>query len=202
MLHNICSETQVTVELRNTLLSNVVSDDRMYSRYSAQRGLSRDGMLMEYTHYKYCDMLLSVSTCNCRGGTPTREHALRYPGRLHPELMCFDECSRVSVRPTAHVNAANVNAITTAAVRQEPWRCTRCCTRTGAIPTVSRCSSSTDAILRMATSAYLRTRYFQLAFRPDEACFKWEGVFSYGHRIILMPSANVCIKSASTLECP
>jgi hypothetical protein len=113
-------------------------------------------VIVEYTHYIYCDMLLSVTTCNFRGGAPTREHASRYPGRLHPRLMRSDECSRVSVRQEMQhpqdtwmqvATPADANAITIAAVRQEPR----------ATPTVSRRSSSTDAALLMATSAYSRT---------------------------------------------
>jgi hypothetical protein len=83
-------------------------------------------------------MLLTLGACNSRAGTATREYALRYAGRRHPDANVFRRLEQRlretgSVTPTALVSAgrprtirtpANEDAIT-AAVGREPWRSSR-----------------------------------------------------------------------------
>jgi hypothetical protein len=51
--------------------------------------LSSDRMIMEYTHNKYCNMLLTLGACNSQAGTSAREYGLCYPGRHHPDANVF-----------------------------------------------------------------------------------------------------------------
>jgi hypothetical protein len=88
-------------------------------------------MIMEYTHYEYCDMLLTLGACNSRAGTAAWEYTLRYPGRCHPDAKVFQRLVQrlsetESVTPMALVNAghpwtvrtpANEDAITAAVER-------------------------------------------------------------------------------------
>jgi hypothetical protein len=46
-------------------------------------------MTMEYTRDEYCDMLLTLGTCNSRAGTAAREYTLCYPGRRRPDANMF-----------------------------------------------------------------------------------------------------------------
>lgn len=52
---------------------------------SAQKGVSCDQMIVQYTHDEYCDMLLTLGISNSRPGTATREYAQFFPGRRHPD---------------------------------------------------------------------------------------------------------------------
>jgi hypothetical protein len=44
---------------------------------------------MEYTHNKYCDMLLTRSTFKSHAGTAAQEYILRDPGQPHPEINVY-----------------------------------------------------------------------------------------------------------------
>jgi hypothetical protein len=91
-------------------------------------------MIMECTHGKYCDMLLTLSTSDSRAGTAAMECALCYPGQRHPDASVFRQleyclCETGSVTPMAHVNAGRLQTVRTpanegaiiAAVEQELW---------------------------------------------------------------------------------
>jgi hypothetical protein len=74
------------------------------------------------TRGEYCDMLLTLGACNSnsRAGTATREYALRYPGRRHPNANVFRRleqrlCEAGSVTPTALVNAGRPRTVRTPA---------------------------------------------------------------------------------------
>jgi hypothetical protein len=58
-------------------------------------------MALEYTHGEYCDLPLTLGTCN-RAGTAAREYALRYPGRRHPDANVF-ELLEQRIRDTGNV---------------------------------------------------------------------------------------------------
>jgi hypothetical protein len=94
-----------------------------------------DRMIMEYVHDEYCDMLLTPGTCNSQGGTAAREYALRYPGRLHPDVNVFRRlqqhlCETRIVTPTANMNVGRPRTARTLAnedsiiadVEKGPWR--------------------------------------------------------------------------------
>jgi hypothetical protein len=50
---------------------------------------SCDQRVMEYTHYEYCDMLLTVGACDSQAGTASCEHAEHYPGWCYPDATVF-----------------------------------------------------------------------------------------------------------------
>jgi hypothetical protein len=83
-------------------------------------------------------MLLTFGVCNSRAGTASREYALRYPGRRHPDANVFRRLEQRlretgSVTPTALVNAGRPWAVRTpanedaiiAAVERDLWRSSR-----------------------------------------------------------------------------
>jgi hypothetical protein len=44
---------------------------------------------MEYVCNEYCDMLITISTCNSQAGTAAQEYALHYPGQRHLDANVF-----------------------------------------------------------------------------------------------------------------
>jgi hypothetical protein len=52
-------------------------------------GVSWDRIIMKYTQDEYCNMLLTLGTCNSRAGTAMMECALHYPGPRHPDSDMF-----------------------------------------------------------------------------------------------------------------
>jgi hypothetical protein len=75
---------------------------------------------MGYTRDEYCDMPLTLGTCNSRAGTAAREYAGRYPTRCHPDDNVFRRLeqrlreTRI-VTPTAHANAGRPRNVRTSA---------------------------------------------------------------------------------------
>jgi hypothetical protein len=70
----------------------------------------------------YCDMLLTLSTCNSRAGTAARVYALRFPGRRHPDANVFPRlehrlCERGSVTPMQHVIAGRSLSVRTQSLK-------------------------------------------------------------------------------------
>jgi hypothetical protein len=57
-------------------------------------GISFDRMKMAYTHEQYCDMFLTLDTCNSQPSNAAREHALLYPIRRHPDGNVFQRLER------------------------------------------------------------------------------------------------------------
>jgi hypothetical protein len=53
---------------------------------------------MEYTHNEYCNMLLTLGTCNNQAGTAAWENIQHYPGYCHPDATCFDDWNSVALR--------------------------------------------------------------------------------------------------------
>jgi hypothetical protein len=56
------------------------------SRHTVHTRESSDRMIMKYTHDEYCDMLLTVATCNGWADTAAGEYSQLYTGRSHQTL--------------------------------------------------------------------------------------------------------------------
>jgi hypothetical protein len=83
-------------------------------------------MIMAYTRDEYCDMILTLSTCNSRVCIAAREYALRCPGGHHPDGNVFPRLRETgSVISTAHVHAGRPRTVRTPAIlflfRNFPW---------------------------------------------------------------------------------
>jgi hypothetical protein len=91
---------------------------------------SCDWVVMEYTHDKYCDMLLTLSVCNGQTGTDTQEYTLCYLDTNVLWLLQQHLCQTCSVAPVAYVNAGHPWTVWTpanedtiiAAMERELWR--------------------------------------------------------------------------------
>lgn len=66
---------------------------------------SCDWVVMEYTHDKFCDMLLTLSACNRQTGTDTQEYT-----HLDTNVLWWLQqhlCQTWSITPVAYVNAGH-----------------------------------------------------------------------------------------------
>jgi len=50
--------------------------------------------VLDYTHNKYCDLLLTLDAYDIRAHSDVQKYALRWPGRRHPDRV-FDDLSSV-----------------------------------------------------------------------------------------------------------
>jgi hypothetical protein len=88
-------------------------------------GLSCDQTIIQYTHDEYCNMLLTLGSCNSRAVNDRREFAQCYPVRRLRETR--------SMTCKALVNAARPRTVRTpvdwgaiiAAVERQPWKISR-----------------------------------------------------------------------------
>ena len=125
----VAFEAHVTVKWRNPLLSRAFRTIMHIVRLKAQwtaEGIC-DQIIVECTHYEYCDVLLAFRACKCRIVTKVRNYELWYPGRRHPDAYMFrkleqDLCEKWSTKSTALVNARNLRTLQVTA----KWTCHIC----------------------------------------------------------------------------
>jgi hypothetical protein len=83
---------------------------------------------MECKNDEYCDVLLTLGTCNSRASTAAREDALRYPSRRHPDANVFrglKQRPREIGSVTRECSRPPMSMPSTAAVQREPWKASR-----------------------------------------------------------------------------
>jgi hypothetical protein len=73
--------------------------------------------VMDCTHDKHCDILLTLGGCNSPAGTASREYELHHPGRRHPDANVFLRLEQRLRETGSETRTALVNACRPRSVR-------------------------------------------------------------------------------------